>query len=816
MKHGISQPFAVATVVEQIFRDLRHAVRALQRNPVFTAAAVLTLALGIGVNTAIFSVVNAVILRPLPFGDPDRLVRIYESNPERGWPEFSASDPNFLDWHAQATSWEALAAFDSGTVSVATDTGVEVIPALRTTSDFLPALGFRPALGRNFRPEETRPGGDLNVTIISDRLWRDMFGANPDAIGASVRVNDTPHTIIGVLPSRFGWDDAELLRPRALDPNRSRSDHQLTVIGLLESDVTIEQARAELTTVAARLAKDYPADNDGWTVRLVTFDDWLVPGQVRDSLVVLQGAVLFVLLIACINVANLLLARGATRQKETAIRVAMGASRTRIIWHGLMESGVLALIGAAAGVGLAAITVRVLSVYAATVVPRVDEASIDWVELSFAFVCALASAAVFGSLPAVHAGREHGQALHDATRGTTGGRRHQRIRASLTVAEVSLSVALLIGAGLLFRSFFSLQQVDAGFDASAVMTARVMPASATEFDTPEERRDFWAGVTAEVASVPGITAVSTGSAVPLSGRNTSTEIAVPGAPALPGIQPSASWRVVTPGYFATMGIPLRGRDFTEADGPDAPPVIIVSDALARQYWPNEDPVGKTIIARSLGNRERTVIGVVGDVRSFGLDEELRPMVYYSGLEAPTVFGWMYLVWRSAVDPQSQISTIREAIRRVNPQVAFYDVRPASELLSESFGSRRFNLYLLGVFAVVATALAVIGLFGVMVYLVSQRTREIGVRLALGATRAKVFRVVIGGGIALAATGAVIGVIVAAWLTQLMENLLFSISRMDPMIFTAVPVAMVIVAAFACYVPARRAMRVDPMIALRVE
>jgi putative ABC transport system permease protein len=808
------QSFAVGTLVEQLFRDLRYAARALLRSPMFTTAAVLTIALGVGVNTAIFSVVNAVMLQPLPFGDPERLVRIHESNPERGWPEFSASDPNFLDWRAQATSWDALAAFDSGTVSLATDSGIDVMRNLRVTSDFLRVLGFRPALGRDFRPEETDLGADLGNTIISDGLWRRVFGANPGVIGTSVRINDVPHTIIGVLPPQFALDDAELLRPRALDPNRSRSDHQLSVIGRLDSNVTIDQARAELTAIAAQLAEDYPADNDGWSVRLVTFDDWLLPRQIRDSLVVLQGAVLLVLLIACINVANLLFARGVVRQKETAIRVAIGASRTRIVWHGLLESALLALAGAAAGVGLAAVAVRVLSVYAATVVPRVEEASINWVVLSFALVCTLVSAAAFGLLPSAHAARESGQALHETSRGSSG-RARERTRAALTVVEVSLSVALLIGAGLLLRSFITLQRVDTGFDVDAVMTGRVMPASATDFDTREERRDFWTRLTAEVAVLPGIAGVSTISFVPLGRGNTSTGIAVPGAPVLPGVQPSADWRVVAPGYFETMGIPLRGRDFTEAGGPDDAPVIIVSEALVRQYWPNEDPIGKTIVPGSFGNRARTIIGVAGDVRSAGLEAELRPMVYYSDVEVAWA-GQMYLVWRSAVDPRSHIAAVRDTIRGVNPQVAFYDVKPATELLSDSFRSRRLNLYLLGLFGIVAMALAVIGLFGVMAYLVSQRTREIGVRLALGATRAEVFRIVIGRGIALAAAGAAIGVIIAAWLTQLMENLLFSVSRMDPVMFTAVPIAMVTVAALACYVPARRAMQVDPMIALRAE
>ena len=803
------------THLERLWQDVRYAGRALRRSPGFTAVAVLTLALGVGVNTAIFSVVNAVMLRPLPFPHP-RLVRIYESNPERGWPEFSASDPNFLDWRAQATSWEALAAFEEGTVSLTTGTGAELVPALRVTSDFLPALGFSPALGRNFRADESQPGGNLNVTIISDALWRRVFGADPQVIGASLRLNDTPHTIIGVLPARFDWAETELLRPRVIDLNRSRSDHQLNVIGLLKTPVTHAEAHAELVTIAARLAADYPKDNDGWTVRLVTFYDWLVPQQVRSSLVVLQAAVLFVLLIACINVANLLLARGAARQRELAIRLAVGASRWRIVWHGLTESCVLAFIGAAAGVGLATITIRVLSAYAATVVPRADEASIDWVVLSFALGCALVSAAAFGLLSSLHAAREQEHALHDTSRGATGGRGRQRIRASLTVAEVSLSVALLIGAGLLVRSLVTLQRVDAGFAVDAVMTGRVMLASATAFDTPEKRGDFWRRVVAEVATLPGITHVSTGSGIPFAeGGTPNTEIAVPGAPPIPGVQLSANWRVVTPGYFATMGIPLRGRDFMEADGPDAPPVIVISEALARLYWPNDDPLGKTIVVRSLGNRARTVIGIAGDVRRLGLDDEIRPMVYYSAMEVP-VFGQMYLVWRSEVNPQSQVPAIREAIRRVSAQVALHDVMSGTERLSDSFGSRRFNLYLLGLFAIVALALAATGLFGVMAYLVSQRTREIGVRLALGAPRAEVFRVIIGRGVALAAAGAMLGVVGATWLTRLMEGLLFSVSRTDPVTFAAVPIAMVAVAVLACYVPARRAMQVDPVIALRAE
>jgi putative ABC transport system permease protein len=804
-----------SNVLDSLLLDLRYAARALRRSPGFTAVAVLTLALGVGVNTAIFSVVNAVMLRPLPFGDPSRLVRIYESNVARGWPEFSASDPNFLDWRAQSASWDALAAIGGGTVSLTTASDVDVVPALRVTAEFLPALGITPALGRNFRPEENRQGGDLAVTMISDGLWRRAFGGDPAVIGTTVRLNDAPHTIVGVLPPEFVWGETELLRPLAPDPAASRSDHQISVIGLRKTTVTLDEARAELTGIAARLAQQYPEDNEGWSVRLVSFYDWLIPAETRESLVVLQGAVALVLLIACANVANLLLARGAARSRELAIRVAVGASRSRIVWHGLLESLVLGLISAVVGVAFAAATLRVLVTYAEGIVPRVDQASIDMNVLAFAVVCAMVSATVFGVLPALHAAREHGQALQETSRGTTGGRGRHRLRSALTIAEVALSVSLLIGAGLLLRSFLSLQRVEAGFDVDAVMSGRVMLASATAFDTREKRVDFWRRLTAEISALPGITSVSTGSGIPLTAGNTSTEIAVPGVAPVAGVQPSADWRVVTPGYFATMGIPLRGRDFTEADGPDGPPVIIVSEALARLYWPGEDGVGKTIVPRSLGNRPRTVIGVAGDLRSFGLDGDVRPMIYYSGMEAP-VFGQMYLVWRSAVSPQSHVAAIRETIRRVNPQAALYQVATAEDLLSNSFGERRFNLYLLSLFAVVALVLAAVGLFGVMAYLVSQRTREVGVRLALGASRLEVFRLIIGRAVGLAAGGAVLGLVGAAWLTRLMENLLFAISPNDPATFAIVPALLLIVTVIACYIPARRAMRVDPVTALRSE
>ena len=588
------------------------------------------------------------------------------------------------------------------------------------------------------------------------------------------------------------------------------------MIGLLKPGVTLTDARTELSGIAQRLAQQYPADNEGWGVSLITFYDWLIPQQTREQLLVLQGAVTIVLLIACVNVANLLLARGAARQKELAIRIAIGASRSRILRQSAIETLLVALLGAGAGLGIASVTLRLLTAYAGATVPRLDEAAIDGRVFAFAALSALVAAVLTGLLPSLHAAREHGgQVLHDAARGSTGGRARQRIRTALTMAEVALSVALLIGAGLLVRSFVTLQQVHPGFTVDGLMTGRVMLTSRTTFDTADKRVVFWRQLTAEVKALPGVTAFATGSGLPLTPGNTSTEIEIPGKPLPPDARPSADWRIVTPGYFQTMGIPLRGRDFTEADDANGPPTLIISEALARRYFADRDPIGATITTTSLNTGPRTIVGVAGDVKSFGLDGEVRPMLYYSGIAVP-VFNPMSIVWRSAGDPATQVAAIRETIRRINPQVALYGMTPAPDLLSSSFGVRRFNLVLLGLFAAVAVTLAAIGLFGVMAYLVSQRAREIGVRLALGASRNDVFRLVIGQGIVMTVCGALIGLVGAFWLTRLMRTMLFSVSATDPLTFVAVPLLLLGVALAACYVPARRAMRVDPLTALRAD
>ncbi len=615
-------------------------------------------------------------------------------------------------------------------------------------------------------------------------------------------------------------ETVDVLVPLAPDPAASRGDRQLQVIGRLAEGVTIERAHNELAGIAAALAGQYPESDKGWSVRLTSFYDWLIPETVRGSLMLLLGAIAVLLLIACANVANLLLARAATREKEFSIRVALGAARRRIIRQLLTESLLLSLVAGVVGLAGGAAATRLLVAYGPTGVPRLDETSFDLTVFLFALAVSVTTAFVFGMAPAMQVSRQDPAAtLQDATRGSSGGVGRQRMRSALTVLEVALSVMLLIGAGLLLRSVWRLQQVDPGFNASPLMTARVALPGATY--PIAARGAFFQRLLAEVQALPGIASAAATSSIPLAGGNFSTEVQVPGAEA--DRQASAGWRLVSPGYFAAMGIPLRGRDFSWGDRENQVPTTIISETMAREYWPNQDPIGQTVILSTFGNvafdtfghRARTIVGVAGDVRHAGLDAEPQATVYYSaaevGVRAP-----MRIVWRSSLEPASHVTAVRDIIHRLDPTVPLYDAQPLSELMADSFAPRRFNMYLLVAFASVAVLLAAIGLFGVTAYLVAQRTREIGVRLALGADRRDIFRLILGRGIALAATGAVIGVCGAFWLTRVMQSLVFSVSTTDPATFVAVPALLVLVALLACYIPARRAMKVDPVVALRCD
>jgi putative ABC transport system permease protein len=802
------------------FQDLRYAARALGKSPGFTAVAALTLALGVGANTAIFSVVNAVMLRPLPFAEPDQLVRVWESNVERGWPTFAVSHPNFLDFRAQAQSLESLAATSNAGFSWAAAGEAEIVLGMQVSATFLPTLKVTPQLGRNFLDEEDRPGGNTRVVLISDGFWRRALGADPGTIGRTISLNLQPYTIVGILPPAFRWGtNTDLLAPLAADPARNRADHRLSVIGRVKPGASIEQARTELETIAARLGQQYPESNKGWGVRVSSFYDWLVPEATRQSLLVLLGAVALVLLIACGNVVNLLLARGAGRQRELSIRAAMGASRSRVMRQLLFESSLVAMLAAAGGIAITLAATRLLVALGPDSVPRLEELSIDGRVFGFAIGVALATMVVFGLVPAFQAARQDPQeALRADGRHATAGAGRTRIRAVLTIGEVALSVALLIGAGLLMRSFARLQQVDPGFEVSNLMTGRVN-LSPTNYPTAATRRAFYDRFLTDLRGRPGIEAAAISSGPPLSGDFTGGDVKHPSQSNEEA--GSAAWRLAGPGYFATLGIPVRGREFSMQDVPEGPPVAIISAALAAKYFPNDDPIGRPLVMRSFQETPHTIIGVAGDVKTFGLEDDAGFVFYGS---ATQYAGWnpMSLVWRpvrhsaerDGGSPGASADTVRASLRSIDATVPLSAVSSMDTLFEQSMGPRRFNLYLLGAFAAVSLALAAIGLFGVMAYLVSQRTREIGVRLALGATRGEVFRLVLGRGMTLAVIGAVGGVGAALWLTRVMDTLLFSVSRTDPVTFIAVPVTLILVAGLACYLPARRAMKVDPVIALR--
>jgi putative ABC transport system permease protein len=649
------------------------------------------------------------------------------------------------------------------------------------------------------------------VAIVGHGLWQRAFGGDPAAVGKTMTLNAQPFTIIGVLPAAFRWgDNTDLLVPLVPDPARNRADRRLAVIGRLAEGVSLQQATSELEAMAARMGVQYSESNKGWGVRPLSFYDWLVPESTRRSLLVLLGAVALVLLIACGNVVNLLLARGTGRQRELSIRAAMGATRARLARQLLFESCLIAVLAAGIGVALSFVAVRLLVALGPASVPRIEELSIDGTVLAFALGVALTTMIAFGLAPAIQAARQDPQdALRGDSRGSTSGTGSRRMRAALTIAEVALSVALLIGAGLLIRSFARLQQVSPGFQTSGLMTARIgLPNMA--YPGGPRKRAFFERLLADLRGRPGIEAAAIASGPPLSGDFTGGDVKLPTQSNEEA--GSSAWRLVGPGYFAAMGIPLRGREFTSQDVTDVPPVAIISATLAERYFPNQDPIGRTLIMGSFGETPHTIVGVAGDVKTFGLEAEAGFVFYVAATQYPA-WNPMMLVWRSRA---SSVDTVHASLRSIDPNVPLSAVESMDTLFEQSMGPRRFNLYLLTAFAGVALTLAAIGLFGVMAYLVSQRTREIGVRLALGATRGEVFRQILGRGLTLAGLGAAIGVGAAMGLSQVMETLLFSVSRRDPVTFIAVPVALVIVAALACYLPARRAMRVDPVVALRVD
>jgi len=797
----------------ELRQDLAIGARRLVKAPGFSSLAILILALGIGANSAIFSVLNAVVLQHLPYPEPDRLVQIWESAPERGWDYFALSEPNYVDFrdNNEAFEYPADVAFGNQTLSLH---GEAIrLDGRRVSVQFFDTLGIYPTLGRAFSAEEDELGNESRVVILGDGLWRSRFGEDPDVVGTSVLMNDAAFAVIGVMPrGNFLFDDADVFVPLRAGMNEMRSDHQMSALGRLMPSVTVEQAEADLDAVAAQLAIDYPDSNKGFDTQVDSLYDSIVPQELRTAMYILVGAVGLVLLIACANLSSLLLARATARSREIAIYAALGASRGRIIRQMLTETTLLALLGGVLGTVLAFRGVGWFRALDPGRLPRFETLAVDGTVLLFALGATLTTALLAGLLPAWHAaGSDPGDALKAGGRGTSATAGTRRARQALLMAEVALSIVLLAGAGLLIRSFLHVQSIDPGLDSRPVLTLGIN----MSFDTEEQYMALsgqFSEMLAQVEAVPGVLSAATISGLPFGGGNTSMDMIVEGRDHGDNY-PSAFWRLASPDYFETLGVPLlKGRKFHAEEG-DPEHVAIISESMATSLWPGEDPIGKRFLGWRDPERLKTVIGVVGDVRERSLESEAMNIVYMPHLQM-TFWPNMYFVVRTDGDPAALAPSVRAAIGEIAPDRPVTDLRPLSDVLDDTLGPRRFNTSLLLCFAAVALALAAAGVYGVMAYSVAQRTSEIGIRMAMGAHAGHVVRMVVAQGMAVVGGGIAVGVVVAILATRLLASLLFGVSPFDLLSLGGAALFLALVALIACAIPALRATRVSPTEALR--
>ncbi len=810
------------------WQDISFGLRILMKSPGFALVTILALTLGIGANSAIFSVVNAVLLRPLPFKTADRLVFLSEWSQQV--PGMSVSYPNYRDWRDQATVFDQLAAF-RGAGYILTGAGdPERLSAREVSSSFLPALGVAPALGRNFTKDEDRPGAGRAV-VITHGLWQRRFGGNQGIVGQPVTLNNQSFTVVGVLPQAFEWQSpVDLFVPienGSLGQDlEDRDDHPgIYLIGTLKPGVTLEQARAEMTTITARLAQQYPKTNSGNGFTLAKLQDRATQ-DVRAALLVVLAAVGFVLLIACANVANLLLARAATRAKEIAIRTALGASRWRIIRQLLTESIMLAIAGGALGLLFAMWCVDALRTVIPDDVPRLLVAGIrlDTRVLLFTLVVSVVTGLLFGLAPAVQISQARlNEALKEGGRGATGGAQRNYVRSLLVVSEVALSLLLLVGAGLLMKSFLNLQRADIGFNPDHVLTMRVSLPDA-RYTENSRIENFYRGLLQRVEKLPGVQSAGLTRGLPMSG-GIESGVTVEGHEVTDRKDTLVAVNLsVTPDYFRAMGIPLiKGRSFTDQDKTGMPGVVLIDELLATRFFAGEDPVGKRIRLGGPGDSFpwMQVVGVVKHVRHYGPDEEGRVEIYRPYFQLPDMPGArfnnsMVLAVRTAGEPTSLTGAIRNAVLEIDQDQPISQVQPMTQVVAAAIASQKFATWLLAVFAAVALLLAALGLYGVVAYAVTQRTHEIGIRIALGAARRDVLRLVVGQGMRLTLAGVALGLIGSFAVTRLMKSLLYGVSAADPLTYGGVALLLVLVALIACLIPARRATKVDPMVALRYE
>jgi predicted permease len=804
--------------METLLQDLRFGFRSLVKNPGFAVVAIITLSLGIGANTAIFSVVNGVLLRPLPYSEPDRLMMAYISRGQSPTGKAPLCQADFLDWKSQNQAFESIAAYSTNRFNFSGEESPEQVPGALVTADFFNTLGVQPAVGRAFLPDEDKAGGGQTL-VISDGFWRRHFGANPGILDHQITLNSKAYTIIGIMPAGFSFPDKdiELWVAERLAPTR-RGPYYMRGLARLRPDVTIEQAKAEMSVIAARVQEQTNSQDKDVTWTATSLTDATV-GDIRTTLWLLAGAVLFVLLIASANVANLLLARATGREKEMSIRLALGASRARLLRQLLTESLLLAMCGGTIGLLLAVWGIDLLLAISPADIPRLQEVNIDGRVLGFTLLVATLSGLIFGLAPALQSSRLNlNTSLKEGGRNNTESAGKRRMRNTLIVAEIALSLMLLVGAGLMMKSFIKLQSVSPGFKPEQILTMNLSLPRA-KYDNSEKVISFYQQLINQVKTVPGVEAAGVTISLPPNKLTISDNFTIEGKPVAQGSsEPIVPIIFSSPDYFNVLGVPLiDGRFFNDADKANSPSVVIINQTFAERYFPNENPVGKRLKA---GRGEKNtnpwmeIVGVVGDIKYTGLDAKPEPAYYLPIAQV----GWRdtYLAVRTSSNPITLAPALRQEIRALDKDLPVTNITTMEQLLAESVAQPRFRTLLLGIFAVVALILASVGIYGVISYTVTRRTNEIGIRMALGAQTSEILKLVIRQGMTLAVVGVGIGIAASLALTQVLEKLLYEVSVTDSATFAGVAGLLSLVALLACYIPARRATKVDPMIALRYE
>jgi putative ABC transport system permease protein len=801
--------------METLFKDIRYGIRSLLKRPGFTAIALITLALGIGANSAIFNVVNAVLLRPLPFPQSEQIAVLEGINPSKGITQSNMSIPDFIDWQKQNNVFEQLAGFVTGGSLLASGDETDRVRGTAVTADFFPLFRTNALRGRTLTADDSQKGSE-SVVLLSHSLWQRRFGADPNVMGSKVQIGGESTTVVGVMPEGFDYPaQTELWVPFPLATDERRDNRYVNVVSRLKPGVSTAQAQAQIDTINQRLAQAYDETNHGWTARVINLRERMV-GSMRLSLLVLLGAVAFVLLIACANVANLLLARATVRAKEIALRTALGASRWRIIRQLLTESVLLSGVGGAIGLLLSMWLTRLLIAVSPPNTPRFNEIKPDARVFVFTLALAVVTGIIFGLTPALQASRvDLNERLKEGGRSGSSGASHNRLRSLMMVSEIALSFMLLVGAGLLIKSFIRLRDVSPGFNVENVLTIRI--AAGGKYKPGEPRVQFFRQAVEHLKALPGVQSAGAVLSLPLGGENFNVGRAFirEGRPATPDESGNAAYLAATPDYFRTLQIPiLAGRTFTDQDTEQTPKVMIVNETMAHQLWPGESPIGRHLTVWRDEKFPREIVGVVGDTKAT-LDADAGPQMYVPYAQDAN-WGSLSFVIRTNGEPLGMAAAARNEFRSLDKSLPVFNVRSMNDVLATSVAPRRTPMLLLSAFAGVALLLAMIGIYGVTAYYVTQRTQEIGIRMALGAQMSDVVKLVLKSGMVLALVGVAAGLAGAFALTRLMSSLLFGVKPTDVITFAAVSLCLLVTALIACYIPARRATKVDPLVALRYE